>query len=215
MQPNIRNEQPQDHRTVEELTRDAFWNLYFPGCDEHYLVHIMRDHPDFIPEMAFVAELDGKIVGNIMFTKSSLMDEAGGKLDTITFGPVCVHPDYQGRGVGPALIRHSIDLARKNDVNAIAILGHPRNYVKYGFVSSRDLLVSDAEGRYPFGQLVLELKAGVLSTNPVARKLHISSLFEQLTEERVAEFDRTFPEKEKSETATQVEFGIAVRAYLD
>ncbi|MEQ9363474.1 MAG: N-acetyltransferase [Leptospirales bacterium] len=210
----IRNEQSGDYRVVEELTRDAFWNLYFPGCDEHYLVHVMRDHPDFIPEMAFVADLNGVIVGNIMFTKSHLVDEAGGRIDTITFGPVCVHPDHQGKGVGPALIRHSIEVARKSDVKAIAILGHPRNYVKYGFKSSRDYLVSDAEGRYPFGQLVLELEPGALGGEPAPRKLQISPLFE-VDEARVAEFDRTFPRKEKAETPSQVEFSIAARAYLD
>lgn len=214
MNIKIRNEQPADYRTVEELTREAFWNLYFPGCDEHYLVHIMRDHDDFIPEMAFVAEVDGKLVGNIMFTRSHLIDAEGEKIATITFGPVCVHPDYQGKGVGPALIRHSIEVARGNNVNAIAILGHPRNYVKYGFVSSRDYLVSDAEGRYPFGQLILELKDGLLSKNSVPRKLQISSIF-KVDQDKVAEFDRNFPPKTKAETPGQVEFGIAVRAYLD
>ena len=68
----MRLETEKDYRAVEELTREAFWNVYKPGADEHYFVHTMRSHPDFIPELAFVLELDGKIVGNIMYTKACL-----------------------------------------------------------------------------------------------------------------------------------------------
>ena len=73
----IRKEREADHRAVEELTRRAFYNMYIPGCVEHYLVHIMRGHEDFIPELDFVLELDGRIIGNIMYTKARLVDEAG------------------------------------------------------------------------------------------------------------------------------------------
>ena len=73
----IRLEKEKDYRAVEELTREAFWNVYKPGADEHYYVHQMRNHPDFIPELAFVLELDGKIVGNIMYTRAWLEDENG------------------------------------------------------------------------------------------------------------------------------------------
>ena len=68
----IRNETPADYRAVEELTREAFWNVYKPGADEHYFVHMMRSHPDFIPELDFVLERDGEIIGNIMYTKAWL-----------------------------------------------------------------------------------------------------------------------------------------------
>ena len=77
----IRLETEKDYRAVEELTREAFWNVYKPGADEHYYVHQMRNHPDFIPELAFVLELDGKIVGNIMYTKAWLEDESGARKD--------------------------------------------------------------------------------------------------------------------------------------
>ena len=73
----IRNEREADYQAVEELTRKAFYNMYIPGCVEHYLVHIMRGHEDFIPELDFVLELDGRIIGNIMYTKARLVDEAG------------------------------------------------------------------------------------------------------------------------------------------
>mgnify|MGYP001080549935 FL=1 len=101
---NIRNETPADHRTVEDMTRRAFYNLYVPGCAEHYLVHVMRGHEDFIPELDFVLDLDGQVIGNIMYTKARLVDEAGEEKTALTFGPVCVLPEYQRQGYGKRLM---------------------------------------------------------------------------------------------------------------
>lgn len=98
MDLTIRKENINDYRVVEELTREAFWNLNVPGCDEHYLVHILRNHPDFISEMDFVAEADNRIVGNIMYTRSYVVDENSNRLDTLTFGPLTVLPGYQRQG---------------------------------------------------------------------------------------------------------------------
>lgn len=93
----IRNEVKEDYKQVEELTREAFWNLYLPGCSEHYLVHVLRKHPDFIAELDFVAVLEGKIVGNIMFTQSRLINEEDDSIAVLTLGPVSVLPEYQKR----------------------------------------------------------------------------------------------------------------------
>ena len=109
----IRLENEKDYRAVEELTREAFWNVYKPGADEHYFVHMMRNHPDFIPELAFVLELDGKIVGNIMYTKAWLKDENGERKEILSFGPLCVAPEYQRQKLGKLLIEHSFEAARK------------------------------------------------------------------------------------------------------
>ena len=84
----IRNETEKDYRAVENLTREAFWNIYKPGADEHYFVHMMRSHPDFIPELAFVAEIDDEIIGSIMYTKSWLEDENGVRKEILSFGPL-------------------------------------------------------------------------------------------------------------------------------
>lgn len=84
----IRNEKEADYRKVEEITRKAFWNLYGPGCTEHYLVHIMRTHKDFLPELALVLEVDDQIIGNIMYTKAKLVDTSGEEKEILTFGPV-------------------------------------------------------------------------------------------------------------------------------
>lgn len=99
----IRNEKKEDWETVEKITRQAFYNLYVPGCVEHYLVHIMREHEDFIPELDFVLELDGQVIGNIIYTKAKLIDENGTEKEILTFGPV-VHPGYQRMGYGKMLI---------------------------------------------------------------------------------------------------------------
>ena len=88
----IRRETPNDYRAVENLTRESFWNVNVPGADEHYMVHMMRSHPDFIPELAFVLEKDGEIIGNIMYTKSWLEDETGQRKEILSFGPFSIAP---------------------------------------------------------------------------------------------------------------------------
>jgi predicted N-acetyltransferase YhbS len=208
----IRREKETDYRKVEELTREAFWNLYFPGCDEHYLVHILRNHPDFIPEMDFVAEVNNKIIGNIMYTRSSVVDEDENKIDTITFGPLCVLPEYQRKGVGSALINHTKEIAYKNKSNAIIIHGSPHNYCKHGFKNARDYMISNPEGRYPYGLLVLELEKGIFEGKKWRH--HYSSVY-NIDSKKVEEFDKQFPLKKKEFKTSQVEFSIAVRAYLD
>ncbi|MBN1647078.1 MAG: N-acetyltransferase [Spirochaetales bacterium] len=212
MDINIRLERDDDFRAVEELTREAFWNLYMPGCDEHYLVHIMRTHPDFIPELDFVAEYEGRIIGNIMYTKSFVVDEDDNRIDTLTFGPVCVHPDFQYCGVGSILIGHTKKLAVQKGAKAIIILGHPRNYCRHGFVNSRDFSISNPDGRYPFGQLVCELEKGIFAGRKW--KFHYSLVY-NIDLKEVEAFDSTFPYKEKETRPSQIEFSIAVRAFLD
>ena len=133
----IRLETEKDYRAVEELTREAFWNVYKPGADEHYFVHTMRSHPDFIPELAFVLELDGRIVGSIMYTKAWLEDENGKRKEILSFGPLCVAPEYQRKKLGKLLIEHSFEVARKMGYDVNINFGNPGNYVSRGFVSCK------------------------------------------------------------------------------
>ena len=109
----IRTEEPKDWAQVETLTRKAFYNQYMPGCMEHYLVHIMHGHPDFIPQLDLVAEVKRKIVGNIMYTKAKLVAEDGQKKEILTFGPLCVDPNCQRQGIGKALMAKSFSLAKE------------------------------------------------------------------------------------------------------
>jgi putative acetyltransferase len=207
----IRNETDEDYRVVEEITREAFWNLYLPGCNEHYLVHKMRNHTDFLKELDFVAEYNGKIVGNIMYTKAWLIDEIGKEMDIFSFGPISVLPEYQRKGIGSALIKHTKNIAINNGIKAIVILGDPHNYCKHGFKSSKDLNISDINGNYPYGMLALELEEGVLAGNKW--KYKYSDVYE-INEKDADEYDNTFVKKEKGYRYSQEIFSIAFRSFV-
>ncbi|MDY6864399.1 MAG: N-acetyltransferase [Halobacteriota archaeon] len=212
MNITIRREEETDHRVVEEITREAFWNLNVPGCEEHYLVHCLRKHPDFIRELDYVAEIEGKVVGSIMYTKSFVVDEDQNKIETITFGPLSVLPEYQRKGIGTALINYTKEIALRDKLNAIIIFGHPHNYCKHGFKNSIDFNISNGEGNFPYGQLVLELEKGIFEGKKW--KFYYSSVYE-LDASEVEIFDDQFPRKNKEYRASQEEFSIAVRAFLE
>ena len=207
----IRNETANDYRAVEALTREAFWNLYAPGCTEHFLVHILRDHPDFIQALDYLAEVDGKIVGSILYTRAWLVDESGGEMEIVSFGPISVLPAYQRKGIGSALIGHTRALALQMGVKAIVILGDPHNYCKHGFKSSKDLNISDLNGDYPYGMLELELQAGALAGH--AWKYRYSPVYE-FDEKDAEAFDLGFEKKDKGYQYSQEIFSIAFRAYV-
>ncbi|NQV13026.1 MAG: N-acetyltransferase [Parcubacteria group bacterium] len=211
MKVSTRNECKGDFKRVEEITREAFWNLYVPGCDEHYLTHILRDHPDFISDLDFVAAYEDKVIGNIMYTKSYIIDESDNRINTITFGPVCVLPEYQKQGVGSALIQHSKKIASENGYQAIIVEGHPHNYCRHGFKSSKDYRISNSEGKYPYSLLVLELKKGMLRDKNW--KYYSSDVYD-IDKKAADEFDKKFDPKKKEYKYTQEEFSIASRAYI-
>lgn len=108
----IRLENEKDYHEVENLTREAFWDLYQPGCTEHLIVHNIRKGSSFIPELDFVALSDDKIVGNIIYSKSTVVDKDNHKHGVITFGPISVLPSFQKQGIGSALIAHTKKLAQ-------------------------------------------------------------------------------------------------------
>lgn len=112
MSYTIRTECPADYRAVETLTRDAFWDVYAPGCTEHYLITRLRKHPDFVPELDLVLVLEGEIAANIMYTKAALRSAGGAVREILTFGPLSVHPRFQRRGLGKALVAASFERAR-------------------------------------------------------------------------------------------------------
>ncbi len=211
MNLSIRSETENDYRKVEELTREAFWNLYVQGCDEHYLVHTMRAHSDFISELDFVAILEDKIVGNIMYTKSSVVAESSHRIETATFGPISVLPAFQRQGIGSALIHHSRKVALEKGYKAIIIQGSPHNYCKHGFKSSKDYNISDAEGKFPYGLLVLELEKGIFEGR--CWRYYSSDVY-NIDVNAVDEYDKLFGHKKKEYKSTQEEFRIASRAYL-
>ena len=201
----IRNETPCDFREVENLTREAFWNVNVPGCSEHYLVKILRSHEDFIPELDLVAELDGRIVGNVMYTKAKLTDSDGREKTVLTFGPLSVLPEFQRKGIGKALLERSFDLAAAMGYDAIVIFGSPANYVPRGFKSCKVFNVCLMENFFPTALLVKELKAGAFDGKAYRYSESPAYEFDPALAE---EFDRTFPPKEKGWSPSQDEFFI-------
>jgi predicted N-acetyltransferase YhbS len=124
----LRLEEPRDYSEVEHLVREAFWNVYQPGCDEHYLLHLLRDSAGYILEMHFVAVYEGQIIGSIVYSRSRVVDDDGLEWQALTFGPLSVLPEYQRKGIGSALIRHTVSLAEQNGERAIIIFGNPAYY---------------------------------------------------------------------------------------
>lgn len=207
----IRNEQKSDYQIVEDITREAFYNMYVPGCMEHYLVHIMRGHEDFIPELDFVLELDGKVIGNIMYTKAKLTDENGEEKEIITFGPVSILPKYQRMGYGKLLMEHSFKRAVELGYDTIVIFGSPANYVSRGFKSCKKYNLCVEGGGYPAGMLAKELKEGAFD----GRKWTYSgSPVMDVDGQEAARFDDALPPMEKEYRPSQDEFYIISQAFL-
>lgn len=209
---NIRNERESDYKNVEDITRKAFYNVYVPGCMEHYLVHIMRGHEDFIPELDFVIEVDGQIVGNIMYTKAKLTDEAGAEKEIVTFGPVSILPKYQRKGYGKMLIEHSLKRAAELGYEAVVIMGSPANYVGSGFQCCRKYNVCVEKGKYPAAMLVKELKPGALD----GRLWFYSDSPVMNVDEREAQaFDDGLEKMEKKWMPSQEAFYIMSHAFVE
>jgi putative acetyltransferase len=203
----IRRENESDYRTVEELTREAFWNLYVPGCSEHFVLHNLRKNRDFIPELDFIAEKEGKIVGNIVYSRGIIKDRQGAEKAVICFGPISVLPALQKQGIGSALINHSIVAAKAMGYPAICIYGDPRYYSRFGFRCAEKYDIKTPDDKFAVALLALELKHGIL--NNMAGRF-VESLAFEIDEEQLAEFDTTFAFKEKSETDSQREFRMLV-----
>lgn len=202
----IRNERKEDYRIVEELTRKAFWNVNEPGCNEHYLAHILRGHEDFIPGLDFVVETpDGTIVGNVMYTLAKLKDEDGREMPVLTFGPISVHPAYQRMGIGRMMLEHSFAKAAEMGYEVIVIYGNPDNYVARGFKSCKKYNVCRQDGAYPSAMLVKELKEGALDGR---KRFYQESPAYSFDGEAAEKFDRQFEPMKKEYLPCQEEFYI-------
>lgn len=206
MNINIRHEDEKDFRKVEEVTREAFYNLYFPGCNEHLVVHNIRNHKDYIKELSYIIEVDGEIVGSIFYTHSKIVGWDGIETKTISFGPVSIHHKYHRMGLGRKLIMHSIEEAKKLGYNAILTLGYPYHYEPYGFLGGKKYGVAMPDGKFYKGLLVLPLYDNALKN--ISGYAEFSDVYDT-KEDEVENFDSTFPKKEKCFKESQREFEIA------
>ena len=142
---NIRREEEKDYREVEELTREAFWNKYRPGCTEHFILHRYRDDPDFVPELDYVIEENGRIAAHMMYARAVIVGDDGTGLPVLVFGPVSVLPELQGTGYGSKLIEFTLSQAAKLGYGAVAITGDENYYGRFGFESGSSRGVYYAE----------------------------------------------------------------------
>ena len=203
MDLNIRKESENDYRTVEEMVREVFWNLYVPGCSEHFVLHNLRNSSDFIPELDFVAEKEGQIVGQIVYSRGRLKYTQGAEKEVVSFGPVSVLPTFQKQGIGSGLITHTINLAREMGFPAICIYGDPRYYSRFGFRCAEKYEIKTADGKFAVALQVLELQRDALAKVPGR---FIESAAFEVDEDECVQYDAAFPLREKAETDSQREF---------
>lgn len=203
MELSFRMEEPLDYRTVEELTREAFWNLHVPGCSEHLLAHQLRSCGAFVPALDFVALAGGEIAGNIMYCRARVAEDSGEEHGVLTFGPVSVWPRLQKQGVGSALIRHSLKAAAKMSFEAVLIYGDPAYYRRFGFRAAEMFGIRTSEGRFHPALQALELAPGAL--DGVGGRFFEGDAY-HVDQKELDEFDRIFPHREKLVTESQKRF---------
>lgn len=208
----IRNEEKRAWATVETITRQAFYNVYVPGCMEHYLVHIMRNHEDFIPELDFVLELNGQVIGNIMYTRAKLFDENGTSKRILTFGPISILPAYQRMGYGKKLMEYSFKRAGQLGYDAIVIFGSPSNYVSSGFKSCKKFNVCIENGKYPTAMMVKELVPHALDGHTWRYQ---DSPVMAINEEEAARYDDALEPMEKKHLPSQEAFYMISHSFVE
>lgn len=190
----IRPETPADYRETENLVREAFWNVYTPGASEHYLLHVMRDAKNFVPELDFVAEEKGRIVGQVVFMKARIECDDGCCREVLSLGPIAVEPRLQKRGIGRALIEHAVAVAEMMGFQAVLLCGEPRFYGKVGFESAEKYGIRTSENNY-FAALHVRPLNGNLLADYAGR--YFEDAIYSVDEEAVLAFDAVFPAKEK------------------
>ena len=129
----IRLEKSEDYRAVENLVREAFWNVYRPGCSEHYVIHVLRDDPAFVKELDFVMEQDGNLIGQNMFMRTIIEADDGRTIPVLTMGPIGITPELKRKGYGKALLDYSLEKAAETGAGAVLFEGNIGFYGKSGF----------------------------------------------------------------------------------
>jgi len=193
----IRLERKDEHRAVEELVRESFWNVYRPGCLEHFVLHELRNDAAFVPELDFVMEKDGEIIGQNMFMRAEIKADDGRQIPIMTMGPICIRNDLKRRGYGKILLDHSLAKAAELGCGAVCFEGNIDFYGKSGFTFASDFGIRYhglPEGEDASFFLCKELICGYLSgiTGEYATP---QGYF--VDEEAAEKFDSSFPRKEK------------------
>ncbi len=193
----IRLEKSADHSAVENLIRESFWNVYRPGCSEHYVIHVLRDDPAFIPELDFVMERDGRLIGQNMFMKTVINADDGRVIPVLTMGPICITPELKRRGFGKKLLDDTLEKATAMGFGAVLFEGNIGFYGKSGFSYARrfgiryhDLPEGADDSFFLCKELIPGYLSGVTGVYQTPQGYYVDDA-------DVEEFDRAFPPKVK------------------
>lgn len=193
----IRHEKESEYREVENLVRESFWNVYRPGCLEPYVLHCLRNDPDFVPELDFVMEKDGKIIGQNMFLRTVIRADDGREIPIMTMGPICIAPEWKRKGYGKMLLDFSLEKAREAGAGALCFEGNIAFYGKSGFTYASDFGIRYhglPEGADASFFLCRELIPGYLDGITGVYATPAGYLVDP---DEAEEFDRQFPPKVK------------------
>ena len=201
---SIRLETPEDYNEVENLIRESFWNVYRPGCSEHYVIHVLRNDPAFIKELDFVMEKNGQLIGQNMFMKTIINADDGRIVPVLTMGPICITPELKRNGYGKTILDFSLEKAREMGYGAVLFEGNIGFYGKNGFDYARNFgiryhdLPEDADDSFFLCQeLIPGYLDGITGVYQTPQGYYVK-------DEDVEAFDRHFPPKVKQKLPGQL-----------
>lgn len=201
MEISIRETTEKEFSQTENLTREAFWNLYKPGCDEHLVLHKARESKSYISRLDLVAIYENEIIGHILSTKAKVVDLLHREHEILCVGPVSVLPIFQKKGVGSALLDKSIRVAKELGFAGMILFGNPGYYHRFGFRNAGEYGITTKEGQNFEPFMALEFQNNGLAN--VKGKFFEDHAFEIQADELI-EFEKNFPYKEKRVTETQL-----------
>lgn len=200
----IRSEKKGEYREVENLIRESFWNVYRPGCSEHYVMHVLRDDPAFVKELDFVMEKDGRLIGQNMFMRTVINADDGRDVEVLTMGPICITPDLKRRGYGKLLLDYSLSKAAEMGFGAVLFEGNIDFYSNCGFDYARkpgiryhDLPEGADDSFFLCRELIPGYLDGVTGVYQTPAGYYVDDA-------DVEEFDKGFPPKQKLKLPGQI-----------
>lgn len=200
----IRLEKKEERREVENLVRESFWNVYRPGCLEHFVLHELRNDADFVPQLDLVMLLDGRIIGQNVFVRAAIKSDSGEDLPIMTMGPICIAPEFKRQGYGKILLDYSLERAKEMGCGAVCFEGSIGFYGKSGFTYASEFGIRYhglPEGADQSFFLCKELAAGYLDGVTGEYSTPAGYFVDEAAAE---EFDKQFPPKEKLKLDGQI-----------
>lgn len=200
----IRLERKEDRRAVENLVRESFWNVYRPGCSEHYVIHVLRDDPAFVKELDLVMEQDGNLIGQNMFMKTIIEADDGRIIPVLTMGPIGITPELKRKGYGKALLDYSLEKAAGMGFGAVLFEGNIGFYGRSGFdyaskfgIRYHDLPEDADSAFFLCKELIPGYLDGITGVYQTPQGYYVK-------DEDVEAFDKDFPPKEKLKLPGQI-----------